>query len=498
MGFPQHLISMIASLYHNQKATIRWNNANCEPFNIEKGVRQGCILSPHLFNLYTEQIMRQADIDDMGINIGGRDITNPRYADNTALLSDNLTSMKRILHRVNNAGQQAGLILNAKKTKVMHIPASKESSNVEPDIKIDRTSLENVDDFKYLGSIKTSDGTCTKDINTRMAMAKQGMCINRMLELWDALVEFFTAEKLEAGEKATDRLKRILAYFEDKSSKAYALFLQYSLPLFTEANLLLQKEEPVMHLLQERLHDVATDLLVAFVKPTSIVSSKDLYAIEHDKRKNQKDREELSIGEKTRAYLESSKGHGLSNTAITNFYEDVRAFYSKSLTYMFSKLPMQKEELRKANVLNVAQRARSKYEDIRFWLNRFPCLSRNIDIDKLQTEFAKFQVDALTGLDLEERVDKLWGKIAMIRCADSDPKYARLSSVMLGLLAIPHSNADAERVFSLVRKNKTEARASMSRQLLSDIIILKASMLANEMVCHTFELSKDVLLKLKQ
>ncbi|GFR65266.1 hypothetical protein ElyMa_005526800 [Elysia marginata] len=57
----------------------------------------------------------------------------------------------------------------------MHIPASKESSNVEPDIKIDRTSLENVDNFKYLGSIKTSDGTCTKDINTRIAMAKQGM-----------------------------------------------------------------------------------------------------------------------------------------------------------------------------------------------------------------------------------------------------------------------------------------------------------------------------------
>ncbi|GFR89585.1 RNA-directed DNA polymerase from mobile element jockey-like, partial [Elysia marginata] len=111
--------------------------------------------------------MRQAGINDMGINIGGRDITNLRYVDDTALLSDNFTSMKKILHRVNNAGQQAGLLLNAKKTKVMHIPASKESSNVEP---IHRTSLENVENFKYLGSIKTSDGTCTKDINTRIAM----------------------------------------------------------------------------------------------------------------------------------------------------------------------------------------------------------------------------------------------------------------------------------------------------------------------------------------
>ncbi|GFS04934.1 hypothetical protein ElyMa_002925200 [Elysia marginata] len=96
-------------------------HANCEPFNIEKGVPQGCILPPHLFNLYTEQIMRQADIDGMGINIGGRDITNLRYAGDTALLSDNLTSMKRILHRVNNAEVTASSSLNAERpTQARH------------------------------------------------------------------------------------------------------------------------------------------------------------------------------------------------------------------------------------------------------------------------------------------------------------------------------------------------------------------------------------------
>ena len=174
MAFPKHLISLIASLYEDQKATIRWNNEKCEPFNIQKGVRQGCILSPHLFNVYTEQIMREADIDGMGLNIGGRDMTNLRYSDDTALLSDNLTSMKRILHRVDTAGKRAGLQLNAKKTKVMHI-SGRESSGIPPDIKINQTSLENVDQFKYLGSIKTTDGTCRKDIVTRIGMAKQRM-----------------------------------------------------------------------------------------------------------------------------------------------------------------------------------------------------------------------------------------------------------------------------------------------------------------------------------
>ena len=81
MGFPKHLVSLIANLYTNQKATIRWNGEHCEFFNIRKGVRQGCILSPHLFNIYTEQVMRNADIDGMGVSIGGRIIANLRYAD---------------------------------------------------------------------------------------------------------------------------------------------------------------------------------------------------------------------------------------------------------------------------------------------------------------------------------------------------------------------------------------------------------------------------------
>ena len=76
MGFQKHLIALIGSLYQNQKATIRWNGENCAPFSIMKGVRQGCILSPHLFNIYTEQLMREADIDGMGLSIGGKDITN--------------------------------------------------------------------------------------------------------------------------------------------------------------------------------------------------------------------------------------------------------------------------------------------------------------------------------------------------------------------------------------------------------------------------------------
>ncbi|GFS12393.1 endonuclease-reverse transcriptase [Elysia marginata] len=172
MGFPKHLIKLISGLYSDQRATIRWDDKKCEFFNITKGVRQGCILSPHLFNIYTEQIMREADIDQLGVNINGRNLTNLRYADDTALMSDNITSMRRILHRVDESGKKAGLKLNAKKTKVMQL---KPENSSRCDVKIAQTVLVNVEDFKYLGSVKTIDVSCSKDIKMRIGMAKKKM-----------------------------------------------------------------------------------------------------------------------------------------------------------------------------------------------------------------------------------------------------------------------------------------------------------------------------------
>ena len=95
------------------------------------------------------------------------------YADDTALLADNITSMRRILYRVDTAGKEEGLALNGKKTKVMHVK-TREGIN-EENILIDNTPLENVKDFKYLGSTKTEDWSCTKDIKVRIGMAKQRM-----------------------------------------------------------------------------------------------------------------------------------------------------------------------------------------------------------------------------------------------------------------------------------------------------------------------------------
>ena len=115
-----------------QKATIRWNNQNCKFFNITKGVGQDCILSPHLFSLCTEYIMREADIEDRGVRTGGRILSNLRYADDTGLLADNIIDSRKILNRVDQVGKAAGLDLNSKKTKVMHV-AGKHNTSQDQD-----------------------------------------------------------------------------------------------------------------------------------------------------------------------------------------------------------------------------------------------------------------------------------------------------------------------------------------------------------------------------
>ena len=110
MGFPKHLIKLIQALYNNQEALIRWNKDHTETFKICKGVRQGCILSPHLFSCYTEKIISDSEFDKFGIKIGGS-MSNLRYADDTALIMMTYVNC----FNINEKGKAKNMKLNAKK-----------------------------------------------------------------------------------------------------------------------------------------------------------------------------------------------------------------------------------------------------------------------------------------------------------------------------------------------------------------------------------------------
>ena len=120
MGIPDHLICLLRNLYADQETTVRTGHGTTDWFQIGKGVRQGCILSPYLFNLYAEYIMRNKGLEEAqaGIKIAGRNINNLRYADDTTLMAES-EELKSLLMKVKEESEKAGLQLNIQKTKIM-------------------------------------------------------------------------------------------------------------------------------------------------------------------------------------------------------------------------------------------------------------------------------------------------------------------------------------------------------------------------------------------
>ena len=121
MGIPDHLTCLLRNLYAGQEATVRTTHGTTDWFQIGKGVHQGYILSPCLLNLYSEYIMRNAELDEAqaGIKIARRNISNLRYADDTTFMAESEEELKSLLMKVKKESGKVGLKLNIQKTKIM-------------------------------------------------------------------------------------------------------------------------------------------------------------------------------------------------------------------------------------------------------------------------------------------------------------------------------------------------------------------------------------------
>ena len=140
------------NLYTGQEATVRTGHGTADWFQIRKGVRQGCILSPCLFNLYAEYIMINAGLEaQAGIKIAGRNINNLRYAYDTTLMAESKEELKSHLMKVIEENEKVGLKLNIQKTKIM-------ASSPITSWQIDGETVKTVADLIFLGSKITADG----------------------------------------------------------------------------------------------------------------------------------------------------------------------------------------------------------------------------------------------------------------------------------------------------------------------------------------------------
>ena len=150
MGIPDHLTCLLRNLCAGQEAAARTGHGTTDWFQIGKGVYQGCILSPCLFNFYAEYIMRNAGLDESpaGIKIPEKNISNLRYADDTTLMAESEEELKSLLMKVKEESEKAGLKLNIQKTKIM-------VSCPITSWQIDGETVETMSDFIFGGAPKS-------------------------------------------------------------------------------------------------------------------------------------------------------------------------------------------------------------------------------------------------------------------------------------------------------------------------------------------------------
>lgn len=159
---------LIRELYKGQKVVVRVEEEETEEITIGRGVRQGCCMSPSLFNLYAEKLLEEALRDTPGIQVGEKHVKNLKYADDQAVLAKSERALQDMIDNINEAGKRFGMKINAGKTKVMKIGKSEGRIHLT----LEGQELEQVDNFRYLGGLIKSNGGCTEEIRSRIGMGK--------------------------------------------------------------------------------------------------------------------------------------------------------------------------------------------------------------------------------------------------------------------------------------------------------------------------------------
>ena len=172
MEIPDHLTCLLKNLYAGKEAAVRPGHGTIHWFQRGNGVLQGCMLSPCLFNLHAEYIMRNAGLDEAeaGIKIARRNINNLRNADDTILMTESEEDLKSLLKKVKEDSEKVGLKLNIQKTKIM-------ASSPITSWQIDGETMEAVRDFILGDSKITADGDCSHEIKRCLLLGRKAMSI---------------------------------------------------------------------------------------------------------------------------------------------------------------------------------------------------------------------------------------------------------------------------------------------------------------------------------
>ena len=172
---------MIKSLYTNSTSAMLFNSIQCQMCKTTVGVRQGCLLSHVLFNLFLEEIMAGIQDEHIStISIDGRNLSNLRFADDIDLIAGSNDELQTLTNKLSNSASRYGMQISAEKSKII---INSNNRNLHTKIQLYGEKLEEVDQFKYLGATITKDGSSDSEIKIRLAQATSAMV--RLTTIWN-------------------------------------------------------------------------------------------------------------------------------------------------------------------------------------------------------------------------------------------------------------------------------------------------------------------------
>ena len=337
--------------------------------------------------------------------------------------------------------------------------------------------------------------------------------IYRILQLYVSLQSYFKSES-----ESQARFARLLSAFNNPMTEIYLLFYEAVLPTFTNLNRLLQREDPNIFLVGDAIQSFLKKILAKFVTLQAIKAHTDIMAVDFQCPSNQLDDDKITIGFTTKQCLLKLFDEGsISDSDKKKFFTAVRAFYIEATLEGLRKLPFHDPTIHNAKFLNFEKREECTFSDVEYFCSRYSELLNftSAQMDKLQEEFFHYQLlekstipdmiwtQALVREEGEGsnkveyfRMDVVWAYLMGLKNVDGSLTFELLSKVARLVLVIPHSNAGGERVFSLIKHNKTPGRSSLNiNGTLSSMIQVK---LANPATCVKWEPPKELLTAAKK
>lgn len=293
------------------------------------------------------------------------------------------------------------------------------------------------------------------------------------------------------------REEKIFMFLSSDLNKAYSLFLLGVIPIFEKTNIVLQSSSPQIYRLQELLLELLKELFSKFVKPSEC-KGRVLTEVNFHSPSCHKDNQNLVIGNTT-----SNLVSKLSKEEQKLFYTAVVKYFVTACDYIIKKFPVKSEILKHAEVANLRKIEYASFVSLKYFVNLFPFTLKigenecqDEAMDALEKEFCCLQLEDLSVItEKHQRIDVQWGEVGKLRGADGVLKFPRLASVIQSILLIPHSNAECERIFSLVKKNRTEFRSLMSNETLESLLVLKTQ---NPKPCFQQKFSEETLRNAKK